>query len=607
MAIEGIRTVNLKEPFSMGLIDGNWLTIIPDQYSPYLRNVRVKNNVVTSRPWYASIIESATGTYIRGLVSTQWTMYTCTNSLFQIVDTTNRYIYPAHDITFSADFVTSNVINMDVNAVAMTTVNFDTDNDTTLAAIATQLQTQFSEISSATIVNSWSSDRIIKIVPADWSTVSITNIAVTSWASQPTWTFDTGSIWVDNDVDLVSFGKYTIIYTWSTPYYYDWDSLNTVSTVAAGANLRFAEKFAWYTFAAWGWDNKNVLYISRPVTLTNPEYAFDYTWSGSQQLYLNSDIQWLVATLDRIYIFTEKTIESIDRSSLANVGWSWTFYTTPVAAWEELASFKSAVAAWDRIFFLTKNKQIKTVNFISGIAELEVWKLSDTEWSSIQKFLNNNLNDTLTASFWYFNKITSTVHFHVRGIASIFNDLTIVYDLVNQTFLIDNNKFFNVATEHNWEFYCWSIINSDIYKDEVWTDDNAANIEWEYRTPEHFLWNNSIRKIFRELRFSWTINSQTTINYEILVDWQEVYSSSVSWSDVVVWIGGQAIWEEAIWDVEDVDTLANFRRLIGRSYLYTKWYNLQIIFSWQWVAQNFSLDTMSIWFKMLWDVEIADK
>lgn len=92
-------------------------------------------------------------------------------------------------VDFDADLVTSNAINMTVNWTAMTEVSFDTDNATTLANIATQLETDFPSIIADTYVDA-SEDRIY-ITPKHGVTLSITSIAVTWGASQATGTFST--------------------------------------------------------------------------------------------------------------------------------------------------------------------------------------------------------------------------------------------------------------------------------------------------------------------------------------------------------------------------------------------------------------------------------
>lgn len=87
-------------------------------------------------------------------------------------------------IVRSAWFVASNVINLKVNWVAMTPVVYATSSANTLSLIAAQILSQFSSvIQSSTVV--WSN---ILVTPKAWVNVVITDIVVTLWASQPTWT-----------------------------------------------------------------------------------------------------------------------------------------------------------------------------------------------------------------------------------------------------------------------------------------------------------------------------------------------------------------------------------------------------------------------------------
>ena len=95
-----------------------------------------------------------------------------------IVDVTGQ------SITFSAALVTSNTINLKINGVAMTEVDFDTDNDTTLEAIATQIVTDFGTVVDAAVR---SGTRSILITPkVANSTVVISNVVVAAGASQAT-------------------------------------------------------------------------------------------------------------------------------------------------------------------------------------------------------------------------------------------------------------------------------------------------------------------------------------------------------------------------------------------------------------------------------------
>jgi len=60
----------------------------------------------------------------------------------------------------------------------------------------------------------------------------------------------------------------------------------------------------------------------------------------------------------------------------------------------------------------------------------------------------DSLHDDQSQSFGYYDPINKLVKFHVRSGKGAFNDTVIIYDLVAQTFLPDDSKFFSCATMH---------------------------------------------------------------------------------------------------------------------------------------------------------------
>lgn len=83
-------------------------------------------------------------------------------------------------ITFDADLVTSNTIDMDVNAVALTQETFASDHATTMANIAAQLVTDFPLLIDTAVVDA----RTIEIIAIDGEEIAITDIVVAAGASQ---------------------------------------------------------------------------------------------------------------------------------------------------------------------------------------------------------------------------------------------------------------------------------------------------------------------------------------------------------------------------------------------------------------------------------------
>jgi len=104
-------------------------------------------------------------------------------------------------LDFAGALVTSNTIDMDVNGVAMTQVTFASDTATTMAAIATQLETDFASVITSADVDS-TDGTIINIVPVGSnSTVVITDIVIAAGASQTTAT-------VADDLTQANEGEY---------------------------------------------------------------------------------------------------------------------------------------------------------------------------------------------------------------------------------------------------------------------------------------------------------------------------------------------------------------------------------------------------------------
>lgn len=82
-------------------------------------------------------------------------------------------------ITFDADIVTSNTVNLKVNGVAMGQVTFSSNHATTMAAIATSIEA----IANTDYVATVSAARVIKIVNPDGDVV-IADIVVAAGSSQ---------------------------------------------------------------------------------------------------------------------------------------------------------------------------------------------------------------------------------------------------------------------------------------------------------------------------------------------------------------------------------------------------------------------------------------
>lgn len=92
------------------------------------------------------------------------------------------------EITFSADFVASNVINMNINGDAMTPVVRTTDQATTMALLVTQLLTDFPDVIDDVQIlpDGANPNRVLNIIAKPNFSAVASGVVVTLGASQPT-------------------------------------------------------------------------------------------------------------------------------------------------------------------------------------------------------------------------------------------------------------------------------------------------------------------------------------------------------------------------------------------------------------------------------------
>lgn len=120
-------------------------------------------------------------------------------------------------LTFSADLVTDNVINMDIDGIAISPVTFTSDHDTTMAAIATAIQNHAS-ISAASVIGGAGS-RVIQITAGTAGIpFVVTNILVTLGGSQATGAMatTTANVGVTEDLNAIILNDddwYTLLLT----------------------------------------------------------------------------------------------------------------------------------------------------------------------------------------------------------------------------------------------------------------------------------------------------------------------------------------------------------------------------------------------------------
>ena len=68
-SVSGVKSLWFANIFSKGLIDDYWNNKMPDPFSPYLRNIRVRNWATIIRKWHVTKVEDSNWTYVRGITA----------------------------------------------------------------------------------------------------------------------------------------------------------------------------------------------------------------------------------------------------------------------------------------------------------------------------------------------------------------------------------------------------------------------------------------------------------------------------------------------------------------------------------------------------------
>lgn len=110
--IEWIRVQAIKAPFSQGIVMDKGVHLMPEQYTPYAKNIRIKSWTTTKRNGYIRVVEKGTETwedpitdyYIDNMISDGSYLYALANSkLYKVDFNTNLTMTRYSSATFDAN------------------------------------------------------------------------------------------------------------------------------------------------------------------------------------------------------------------------------------------------------------------------------------------------------------------------------------------------------------------------------------------------------------------------------------------------------------------------------------------------------------------------
>jgi hypothetical protein len=186
-----------------------------------------------------------------------------------------------------------------------------------------------------------------------------------------------------------------------------------------------------------------VIIVSRPITLAAQTNSYDWAGSGSEVLSFSGEVLGMISTLQFLRVFTTDTIEYIGRDNLTTTGGIASLFTIPIAKGDRLMNPDCVAGANEFIFYLTKGKKIKTLNYREGNPNPQVAVISD----DIDEFMQSQLHDDQSQAFMYYDQQENLVKLYVRTKDSTVNNLCIIRDMENLTFFFDMDKYYMGVAE----------------------------------------------------------------------------------------------------------------------------------------------------------------
>jgi hypothetical protein len=343
--------------------------------------------------------------------------------------------------------------------------------------------------------------------------------------------------------------------------------------------------------------------MSRAGTKASPTNILDFSGSGSDALYFKSKIMWLAATREQLFVFTEDSVEII---SYTDNGGVLTLVSVPIAWSNQPANPKMVVKTDDLVFFRTKDNQMKSLNYMQWVTERVVWDVSHRPNLSIKDF-TDTLDEDQSTSFGYYDRAEKTIHRHLKQKWEPMPNIVLVYDMNNDSFYIDTNKFFRCVASHKNKYYAGSSFATIVYQDNNWTTDDWTPIEWQRKSALYSVGSPDYRKEFRQVNVFWEKQDWVEIDVSVLVDWQVAFNWKIeAWWGSPSGTASNLLGDNMIAFETEKSTLKQFEYIISRGNMRARWKNIQVVF-WGTSVWDFCLSGMEIWYKDLYDNKFSDK
>lgn len=386
--------------------------------------------------------------------------------------------------------------------------------------------------------NQSGTEKLVRIDPDTLTTTPITTGALIASDNRMTFSNVWDVVYCMNGSD--DFGKLDDT-TYTTP-----------STWLTNFAPAFAVVFNSSHWAAWWPDNPNVLYKS-----VADDYE-DFSWPGSDTFTFKEQITALSATNEILTIFTQNTISSIGKTDIQESGGTISFFTRTIDVKEWATSNCAVVSIGMNTYYLTRSNKIVQLRRWENIDGFETIELSERKYQGISNIMSA-LDKDQTDSFAYYVPKENLIKWFLKTEGATFNDLSIIYDITKDMFLIDEQKYFFDGINFDTRNYTVSNIEPKVFRDEFGQTDDNAPINFERRN-EFYLWEATRKKILWEARYLVKINELAELTLEIYIDDQLVDTKVIDKDNINVpsWgIASLPIAEFAVWEpLEEGDNIA---------------------------------------------------
>tara|TARA_Y100000310_G_scaffold88896_1_gene85984 strand:- start:8083 stop:9705 length:1623 start_codon:yes stop_codon:yes gene_type:complete len=350
--------------------------------------------------------------------------------------------------------------------------------------------------------------------------------SATSWTNAYTFTGGT-----QTEMDLVAYRDWLFMFNGvDKPFRVEGGTVTQDFTAPASVSTAnflpaFGDVYGSSLFVSGVPQAPNTIFISKASSSATPEDVYDFSgalssFGNANEILLQSRVTAIRKLSTAVCIFTVDG--AIYVPGLKEFGSSVTFDVQPIGGASGAVSQKSTVVVENDIYYLTPQKEIKSIK--RGFSD--TLSVITTPMSTrIQKFLTEEIDDDLSSAFAYYDQTNKLYKLHLKAKGGTENSITIVGD-VNEldeqgvpSWFIDDSRPFTAGIYYKGKPYVGSAQIGQAYSDEdgFADDDDAAVIT--KRVSKNFTANNpTTTKNFREVVIFGEMTTSTVITATIYVD-----------------------------------------------------------------------------------------